>query len=93
MIPGRIDHADAVVREPSRLLEQEALGLEGQTLAIKEISGDQESMDILPDRKIHRAPKRLSGCLSKPVTHRLGAPRERCVQMDIGDVYETHEPR
>jgi hypothetical protein len=79
-----------MVAEPLRLLQQEALGLERETVAVEEVSGDEKGVYVLANGEVDGASERLAGSVSESRSHGLGSPREGRVEVDVGNVQEAH---
>lgn len=92
MISGRVDDGNPVVSQPAGFLEEEALGLKRQALAVEKIASDQKGVHVLPDRQIHRTSKRFSGGVAQAPSDRLGSAGKRGIEVDVGNVQESHEP-
>ncbi len=93
MVSGGVHDRDAVVAEAGGLLEQEPLRAEGEPAPVEEVPRDQEGVDVLADREVHGPSEGLPGGVPETAPDGLGAAREGGVQVDVGDVHETHAPR
>jgi hypothetical protein len=87
-----VHHRDALIAESSCLLEEEPLGRKGEAFTVEEVTRDEKGVHVLPNREVDGALEGLSRGIAQTSTYRLGATRERGVEMDIGDVHETHVP-
>ena len=90
MIACSADHADALVVQPANLLKQKALRLEGQSVAVEEVSSDQKRVHVLTNREVDSIPERLTRGFAESGSHLFGSAREGRFEVDVGDVQETH---
>ena len=79
-----------MVTQALTFLEEEALGLKREPLSVEEISGDEKRVNVLADGQVYGSFERLARGVAKACADRFGAAREGGVQVDIGDVHETH---
>lgn len=90
VVPRCVDDGNAVIAESSGLLEQKAFGLEGEAISIEQVATDQKRIHIFADRQVNRPAKGLAGGLAQALANRFRAACERGVEVDVGDVDETH---
>lgn len=90
MIPGGVDDRDALIAEPGGLLEQKALRRKRQALAVEEVTCNEKRVYVFAYGKVDRAAERLPRGVAQASPDRLRATRERGVEMNIGDMHETH---
>ena len=80
--PGRdsrgVHDGDPVITQALGLLEKEALGLEGEALAVEEIPGDQEGVHVLPDREIDGVSERLARGVAEASPDASDRPEKKC---------------
>ena len=88
-----VDERDAVVTQAARLLQKEPLRREGETLGVEQVPCHQKGVDILAHGQVHGGPEYLAGRLPEPFAYGLGATGEGRVEMDVGDMDETHTRR
>jgi hypothetical protein len=79
-----------VISEPLQLLEHEALGPQGESIRVEEVAAHEEGVDFLADRQLDRLREGLAGGIAEALPRGLGPPRERRIQMYVGDVHESH---
>ncbi len=90
VVPRGVDHGDAVVGQAAHLLQEEALGLEGEALVVEEVPGQQHGVDVFPDGQVHPRLEGVPGRLAEAAPDGLGASGEGGVQVDVGQVDEAH---
>ena len=92
VIPGGVDHRDPVIPETLGLLEEEALGLERESITVEEIPRDEQGVHVLTDRGVDGVSECLAGGLPESGPHVGGASGESGVEVYVGDVQEAHGP-
>ena len=58
VVARRVHHGDLVVLQPLCFLQKEALRLEGESLPVEQVSGDQERVNVLPNGEVDGSDER-----------------------------------
>ena len=63
MVAGCVYHGDTVLLEAPHLLQQEPLGLEGESVTVEEVSSDEQRVGVLSDGEVGGPAEGLAGRL------------------------------
>jgi hypothetical protein len=79
-----------MIAESAELLEHEPLGAQRETIGVEEVACHEERVDFLPDGQLDRLRQGFARSVAQALPRGLRAPRERRIEVYVGDVHESH---
>ena len=89
VVAGGVDHRQSRAGRACQLVDQHALGREGQPLVVEEVPGKQQRIDLTLERQIHQACEGFTPGLAQPRAHVLVMTPIRRVEVHVGGVDKT----